>query len=136
MNIVACIKQILYPEIHPRDFQLDPTLKTAVQGTAPLVVNPCCFSAYAEVVRKLVVSLYQACATLNIQKTRPLQYKVRQLLPLLMQNYPAIIKYAMELMGRPVGQTRRPMLPLTSEAKVQVEETLKSLSVIDEEPRG
>lgn len=40
MNIVVCIKQILDPEIHPRDFQVDPVSKKAVQGAAPLVVNP------------------------------------------------------------------------------------------------
>ena len=32
MNIVVCIKQILDPEIHPRDFQIDSALKKAVQA--------------------------------------------------------------------------------------------------------
>jgi electron transfer flavoprotein beta subunit len=40
MNIAVCIKQILDPEIHPRDFQIDPGLKMAVQGAAALVVSP------------------------------------------------------------------------------------------------
>ncbi len=40
MNIVVCIKQILDPEIHPRDFQVDSAQKKAVQGAAALVVNP------------------------------------------------------------------------------------------------
>ncbi len=40
MNIVVCIKQILDPEIHPRDFQVDSDLRKAVQGAAALVVNP------------------------------------------------------------------------------------------------
>ncbi len=40
MNIVVCIKQILDPEIHPRDFQVDRASKKAVQGAAPLVINP------------------------------------------------------------------------------------------------
>ncbi len=40
MNIVVCIKQILDPEIHPRDFQVDCDSKKAVQGAAALVVNP------------------------------------------------------------------------------------------------
>ena len=40
MNIVVCIRQILDPEIHPRDFQVDRASKKAVQGAAPLVVNP------------------------------------------------------------------------------------------------
>ncbi len=95
-----------------------------------------CFSACAEVTPKAVVGLYQACAAMNVEKARPLQYKVRELLALLMQNYPATIKYAMELMGRPVGQTRKPILPPTPEEKSQIKETLKSLGVFDEEPRG
>jgi len=95
-----------------------------------------CFSACAEVAPKVVVNLYQACAAMNIEKARPLQYKVRHLLAVLMQNYPAAIKYAMELMGRPVGQTRKPILPLTPEEKSHVKETLKSVGVFDEEPHG
>ena len=72
----------------------------------------------------------------DIEKARSLQYKVRLLLSLLMQNYPATIKYAMELMGRPVGETRKPILPITPEAKAHVKETLKSLGVLETEPRG
>ncbi len=40
MHIVVCIKQILDPEIPPRDFRIDSTAKEAVQGNAPLVIGP------------------------------------------------------------------------------------------------
>jgi electron transfer flavoprotein beta subunit len=40
MNIVVCIKQILDPEIRPRDFQVDRAAKKAIQGEALLLVNP------------------------------------------------------------------------------------------------
>ncbi len=96
-----------------------------------------CFSACSEVAPKLVLSLYKACAAMDdVEKARSLQYKVRLLLSLLMQNYPATIKYAMELMGRPVGETRKPILPISSEAKGHVKEMLKSLGVLEAEPRG
>ena len=95
-----------------------------------------CFSACAEVAPNLVVSLYKACAANDIKAARPLQFKVKELLGVLMKNYPATIKYAMELMGRPVGLSRKPVLPLTAEAKAHVKESLKRLGVLDTEPRG
>ena len=39
-NIIVCIKQILDPEIPPRDFQVDPVSRMAVPGAAALVINP------------------------------------------------------------------------------------------------
>ncbi len=95
-----------------------------------------CFSACSEVAPRLVLSLYKACAAMDIRGALPLQYKVRQLLALLMQNYPATIKYAMELMGRPVGQTRKPIQPPNAGTKAHVQEVLKSLGVLEAEPRG
>ena len=95
-----------------------------------------CFSACSEVAPKLIHNLYDACAAMDVEQAQPLQYKVRQLLFLLMQNYPATIKYAMELMGRPVGRTRKPILPLSPEKRVEVQDTLKALGVLDEEPHG
>ena len=94
------------------------------------------FSACAEVAPKLTLSHYNACASMDIEKARPLQYKVSQLLNLLMQNYPATIKYAMELMGRPVGETRKPIPPLSSDAKNHANERLKSLSILENEQTG
>lgn len=40
MNIAVCIKQILDPELPPRDFQVDRQAKKAVAANAPLVISP------------------------------------------------------------------------------------------------
>jgi 4-hydroxy-tetrahydrodipicolinate synthase len=94
------------------------------------------FSACAEVAPRLVGDLYEACVRQEYQKARALQYKVGRLLRVLMTNYPATIKYAMELMGRPVGPTRLPILPLTDEAKEKAREALQKLGILEQEPHG
>mgnify|MGYP001584039022 CR=1 FL=1 len=95
-----------------------------------------CFSACSEVAPRLTAELFQACMRADIAKARELQYKMRRLLKVVMHNYPATIKYAMELMGRPVGLTRKPILPPTAEEKSWVQAELTALGVFDSEPRG
>ena len=45
MNILVCLKQILDPEIPPRDFQIDRQRLEAVRGSANLVANIFCENA-------------------------------------------------------------------------------------------
>lgn len=45
MNILVCLKQILDPEIPPRDFRVDPARLEAEQGSANLVTNIFCENA-------------------------------------------------------------------------------------------
>jgi dihydrodipicolinate synthase/N-acetylneuraminate lyase len=73
---------------------------------------------------------------MDLDKARPLQYKANQLLTALFQHNVSAHKYALELMGRPAGQARKPIQPLTPEAEMRLKETLKSLGILDEEPRG
>jgi electron transfer flavoprotein beta subunit len=40
MNIAVCVKQILDPEMHLNDFQVDRTARKVVEGKAQLVMNP------------------------------------------------------------------------------------------------
>jgi len=94
------------------------------------------FSNCAEVAPKMILSLFDACMKGDYETARPLQYKVGILLKLLQTNYPATVKYAMELLGRPVGGTRKPVLPLNDEAKAHTLETLESLGIMESEPRG
>lgn len=95
-----------------------------------------CFSACAEVAPRATVGLFEACDGSDMDAARKAQYRVRKILSLMMENYPATIKYAMELMGRPVGITRKPILPLTDAAKVRVRKELEALGVLDGEPHG
>ncbi len=45
MKILVCLKQILDPEVSPRDFELDRTKLRAAQGSANLVTNIFCENA-------------------------------------------------------------------------------------------
>ncbi len=95
-----------------------------------------CFSVCGEVAPKLVRELYQTCATGVFAKAQPLQFKLRRLLKVLMHNYPANIKYAMELLDRPTGTARRPVMPPTAEEKKWVKSELTQLGIFDDEPHG
>ena len=95
-----------------------------------------CFSACSEVAPRLTQSLYQACATGAFALAQPIQYKVRRLLKVVMHNYPASIKYAMELLDRPVGVTRRPIMQLSADEKKWVKSELTAMGIFDYEPIG
>ena len=94
------------------------------------------FSNCGEVAPRMVLSLFDACISGDYEKARALQYKMDVLLHLLQTNYPATVKYALELMGRPVGETRKPILPLDDDAKAHTRTTLESLGVFENEPSG
>ena len=94
------------------------------------------FSNCGEVAPRMVLSLFDACISGDYERARPLQHDMGVLLELLQTNYPATVKYAMELMGRPVGETRKPILPLDDAAKAHTRKTLESLGIFENEPSG
>jgi 4-hydroxy-tetrahydrodipicolinate synthase len=94
-----------------------------------------CFSACSEVAPRIVRALYNACANAS-SDAAPLQFKVHRLLDRLMRIYPATIKHAMALMGRPVGEARRPVPRLTPAEKKATQDELAALGILDTEPRG
>jgi len=51
-------------------------------------------------------------------------------------GYPAPIKAAMELMGRPVGPTRLPIRPLDAGAREKLRGQLAALGILESEPHG
>jgi len=94
------------------------------------------FSACSEVTPRLIRDLYQSCVSLDISKAHQLQMQVRKLLACLMQTYPATIKYAMELVGRPVGSTRAPIRSLNISEKEFTKKLLLDLGVFEKEQQG
>ncbi len=94
------------------------------------------FSNCGEVAPRMVLSLYDACVSGDHEKARTLQYRMDILLHLLQTNYPATVKYAMDLMCRPVGETRKPILPLDDDARACTQKTLESLGIFEDEPLG
>ena len=85
---------------------------------------------------KLVNDLYIACEQGQFDRARELQDKASYLWQLFKVQYPAPIKAAMEMMGRPVGKTRLPIRFLSEEAKRRLQDELKKLGILDQEPHG
>lgn len=55
MHLVVCVKQVLDPEISPRDFAIDPQAKRPVAGKAPLVI-----STFDEIAVEIALKLREA----------------------------------------------------------------------------
>lgn len=94
------------------------------------------FSACGAVAPRLVKAVYEACAAGDYQRARPLQHKLSHLFQLIKVNYPAGIKAAMALLGRPAGPSRKPVPPLDPDALKRLRAELEKLGVLAEEPHG
>lgn len=95
-----------------------------------------CFSALGGVAPVLVRRLYDACAAGAFDEALVLQHEFSHLYKFLQIGYPATIKAAMALMGRPVGGTRRPLKNLSAEAVETLAERLREFTILEQEPRG
>ncbi|MFQ5913439.1 MAG: dihydrodipicolinate synthase family protein [Nitrospinota bacterium] len=94
------------------------------------------FSACGAVAPKLIHNLYHACADGDFRRARDFQHKLSRLWSVIKVGYPSTIKAAMEIMGRPVGDTRKPITPLGEEAKSRLRRQLAEFGILEEEPRG
>ena len=94
------------------------------------------FSACGAVAPQLTKAVYDACAQENYVRARPLQHKLSHVFNLIKVDYPAGIKAAMELMGRPAGPTRRPIPPLGADARLRLKSELDRLGILADEPHG
>lgn len=89
------------------------------------------------VVPRMMQQLYDLCANGSFLDAIPLQDKASHLWQLFKPEYPAPIKAAMEMMGRPVGPVRGPMRPLSDEQKAKLRNELDGLGVFNgSEPFG
>jgi len=101
--------------------------------TFPSLVVGCdgAIIATACIAPRLCVELYEAVQKNEIEKARQIQYK---LLPLctaieLLPNFPASVKYALELLGYKARRVRKPCRPLTAREKNRVKEAMKVASL-------
>lgn len=96
-----------------------------------------CFSPSAAIAPGLILSLYQACRDGDAARARPLQYRASALWHLLRETgYPASVKAAMALLGRPAGGVRLPLLDLDDDQAERLRGGLADLDVLDTEPHG
>ncbi|HVB77594.1 MAG TPA: dihydrodipicolinate synthase family protein [Candidatus Nitrosotalea sp.] len=94
------------------------------------------FSALGAVAPRLVSDLYLACSAGDLSRALALQRQFSELWQLLQIGYPATIKVAMTLLGRPVGGPRLPILPLTDAEIATLKTKLDGLEFLEREPRG
>jgi 4-hydroxy-tetrahydrodipicolinate synthase len=94
------------------------------------------FSAVGAVAPRLVRDLYTACAAGEYGRALGLQRSFSRLWKLLQPGYPATIKAAMELQGRPAGSTRSPIPPLTDAERSALRGELEAWGVLETEPSG
>jgi len=96
-----------------------------------------CFSPSAAIAPGLVRSLYEACRGGDFELARPLQYRASALWHLLRETgYPASVKAAMAMFGRPAGGVRLPLLDLDEQAAGRLRRGLADLGLLDTEPHG
>jgi dihydrodipicolinate synthase/N-acetylneuraminate lyase len=96
-----------------------------------------CFSPSAAIAPGLVRSLYEACRDGDFERARPLQYRASALWHLLRETgYPASVKAAMAMFGRPAGGVRLPLLDPDEEAAERLRRGLADLGLLETEPHG
>jgi 4-hydroxy-tetrahydrodipicolinate synthase len=88
--------------------------------------------ALANIAPRMVVDLYQAIQQKEMARAQKLFY---QLLPIARaisspQNFPAPVKEAMTLLGRPAGPARSPIIPLSPPEKEAIRKALKTAGLI------
>jgi 4-hydroxy-tetrahydrodipicolinate synthase len=96
-----------------------------------------CFSPSAAIAPGLVRCLYEACRDGDFERARPLQYRASALWHLLRETgYPASVKAAMAMFGRPAGGVRLPLLDPDEQEAERLRHGLADLGLLDTEPHG
>lgn len=87
----------------------------------------------AQVMGKEEVDLYSLAVSGRIEEARRIQYRISALWEIIFKGvgtpYPRL-KEAMNLVGRPAGSCRRPMLPLESSEREDVRKGLEALGLV------
>jgi len=84
----------------------------------------------------LVNRLFDATVKGEFEKARDMQDTISYLWQIGKVYYPSHIKAMMEIMGRPVGPTRLPLIPASQEEKRFYASELARLGLLETEPKG
>jgi dihydrodipicolinate synthase/N-acetylneuraminate lyase len=99
-----------------------------------------CFSPISELAPLLVKSLVDACLAGDMEKARPIQWKVTQLERIMAKHGGfaglAAHKPARMIVGRPCGVPRKPIPILDRETAAKLESDVKESGVLADEPHG
>ncbi len=115
------------------------SMLTGVEYLLPSMVvgGAGCFSPASSIAPRLIRELFDACAEGDLVRARPLQYRASALWHLLRDTgYPASVKAALTLFGRPAGGVRLPLLDLDADALARLTAGLDALGLRETEPHG
>jgi 4-hydroxy-tetrahydrodipicolinate synthase len=117
-----------------RDFAVLPGIEYLLPTT--VVGGAGSFSACSAVAPNLVKSLFAACARGEYAKAKDLQFRVSRLYNAIRVDYPAGIKAAQGLMGRPAGPTRLPVRAMNEDRLGRIKSEMTALGIFETEPQG
>jgi len=115
------------------------SMLTGVEYLLPSMVvgGAGCFSPASSIAPRLVRELFDACSEGDLARALPLQYRASALWHLLRETgYPASVKAALTLFGRPTGGERLPLLDLDGGARDRLTAGLDALGLRETEPHG
>jgi 4-hydroxy-tetrahydrodipicolinate synthase len=121
-----------------KEVRPDFAMTVGVEYLLPVMVmgGLSCYSIIGAVAPRLLNGLYRACAERDLDRALELQTTVGKIHKMFRVEYPAPIKAAMEIMGRPCGKTRLPIVPLDAEKKAILRGRLEELGILEQEPHG
>jgi 4-hydroxy-tetrahydrodipicolinate synthase len=94
------------------------------------------FSAISSVAPNLIRSLHANCLKGDYAAAQQAQFAASRLYSL-MKPWPASsIKAALSMLGRDLGPTRPPVMPLQADAKAALWQSLEASKILANEPRG
>jgi 4-hydroxy-tetrahydrodipicolinate synthase len=115
------------------------SLLTGVEYLLPAMVVGAagCFSPASSIAPRLIRSLHDAVSAGDLDTARSRQWQASRLWHLLREaGYPASVKVALGLLGRPVGGPRLPLVGPGEEATRRLEEGLRALGLFETESQG
>ena len=81
---------------------------------------------------RLCVELFEAVQRNDTVKAKELYFKVLPVAQLILspENFPAPVKEAVRLLGRPAGPCRSPVLPISAEESKKIRRALETAGLI------
>ncbi len=89
-------------------------------------------AASSNVAAKLVLGIYDAVNKGEYEKAKELQQKLAPIrIAFGLGTFPVVMKEALNMIGLPAGKCRKPILPLSEEAKTKLRNILKNSGVLE-----
>ena len=81
----------------------------------------------ANIIPNLIVNLYKSFRMGKMEEAKKIQYKIIPIIDICeLPSFPAEIKDALNVLGKKVGQVRKPILPLTEQNKKKVRQMINN----------